>query len=147
MSELERDESRETVARPTDTGLVVFSDDWGRHPSSCQHLIRRLLDRYRVYWVNTIGTRPPRLDLLTVQRGLGKMRSWLRATGGSPTPVGENPRVLEPIMWPSYRSALGRGLNRIQLTRAVGGALAASGVRRRVAVTTIPLVADLTIFW
>ena len=23
--------------------LVVFSDDWGRHPSSCQHLIRRLL--------------------------------------------------------------------------------------------------------
>ena len=25
--------------RPT---LLVFSDDWGRHPSSCQHLIKRL---------------------------------------------------------------------------------------------------------
>ena len=37
--------------------LLVFSDDWGRHPSSCQHLVRNLLDRYPVVSVNTIGTR------------------------------------------------------------------------------------------
>ena len=30
--------------------LVVFSDDWGRHPSSAQHLIRQLLPRYQVDW-------------------------------------------------------------------------------------------------
>ena len=41
--------------------LLVFADDWGRHPSSCQHLISRLLDRHRVAWVNTVGMRPPRL--------------------------------------------------------------------------------------
>ena len=43
--------------------FIVFSDDWGRHPSSCQHLFRRLLPRYRTFWVNTIGMRRPRLDL------------------------------------------------------------------------------------
>ena len=32
--------------------FVVFSDDWGRHPSSCQHLFRQLLPRYRTFWVN-----------------------------------------------------------------------------------------------
>ena len=51
-----------------DAPLLVFSDDWGRHPSSCQHLVRHLLPRRRVTWVNTIGMRPPRLDLATAKR-------------------------------------------------------------------------------
>ena len=34
--------------------LLVFSDDWGRHPSSCQHLISQLLPKYHVDWVNTM---------------------------------------------------------------------------------------------
>ena len=39
--------------------FVVFSDDWGRHPSSSQHLFTRIARRRRVVWVNTIGTRTP----------------------------------------------------------------------------------------
>ena len=50
--------------------LLVFADDWGRSPSSSQHLMRQLLDRYRVLWVNTIGMRPPRFNLSTLRRGL-----------------------------------------------------------------------------
>jgi hypothetical protein len=37
--------------------FIIFSDDWGRHPSSCQYLFRHLLPRYRTFWVNTIGMR------------------------------------------------------------------------------------------
>jgi len=50
--------------------VLVFADDWGRHPSSCQHLVGHLLDRYQVLWINTIGTRQPRLDFATLTRGL-----------------------------------------------------------------------------
>ena len=50
--------------------LLVFSDDWGRHQSSCQHLVKQLLDQYAVLWVNTIGTRAPRLDMATASRVL-----------------------------------------------------------------------------
>ncbi len=56
--------------------LIVFSDDWGRHPSSCQHLITKILPRRSVTWVNTIGTRPPGLNWSTITRGLGKLKSW-----------------------------------------------------------------------
>ena len=49
--------------------LLVFADDWGRHPSSCQHLIRHMLDRQDVWWVNTIGMRTPRFDRATLTRG------------------------------------------------------------------------------
>ncbi len=48
--------------------LLIFSDDWGRHPSSCQHLTQHLLKRYPVTWVNTIAMRPPRLDRMTILR-------------------------------------------------------------------------------
>jgi len=137
---------------PDAAPLVVFADDWGRHPSSCQHLVAKLLPRRRVTWVNTIGTRPPRLNWTTVVRGFGKLRSWFVASGGPEPPVdGTNrgltpparhePLVLNPKMWPSFRSRFGRGLNRRLLARALRQVT--EGGPAPVVVTTIPVVADL----
>jgi glycosyltransferase involved in cell wall biosynthesis len=121
--------------------LLVFSDDWGRHPSSCQHLVRRLLDRHEVYWINTIGTRKPRLDLATLRRGFGKIRQWL-GPKGERKPLPDNLQVRNPRMWPSFGSRFSRWLNRRllgrQLTRLVQGL-----PEPPVALTTIPIVADL----
>ena len=132
--------------------LVVFSDDWGRHPSSCQHLVARLLPRRPVVWVNTIGTRPPRLNRATLTRGVEKLRQWVG--GGEPNPPAPFPKreggardvpsplVLNPTMWPSFRSRVGRGLNRRLLARALQPVVAALPAPP-VVVTTLPLVADL----
>lgn len=132
--------------------LIVFSDDWGRHPSSCQHLVAKLLPHRDVTWVNTIGTRPPRLDWSTLTRGLGKLREWLWANpareggGGRSTPAlaggVRQPQVLNPKMWPSFRSRFARGLNRRLLTRALAP-VAEAMPAPPVVVTTLPLVADL----
>ncbi len=123
--------------------LLVFADDWGRHPSSCQHLIGRLLPEHAVYWVNTIGTRTPRLDLATLRRGLGKVRQWLRrAPAGEQTRLPDNLRVLNPVMWPWLSSGLDRRLNRALLLRQLGKVLD-SLPEPPVAVTTLPVVADL----
>jgi glycosyltransferase involved in cell wall biosynthesis len=125
--------------------LLVFADDWGRHPSSCQHLVRRLLDRCAVYWVNTIGMRPPRLDLATLRRGLGKLRQWLSRRGAPPpgaAPAPDNPRVLNPRMWPWFTAPLDRRLNRALLARQLTPLLR-SLCPPAVALTTIPIVADL----
>jgi glycosyltransferase involved in cell wall biosynthesis len=137
---------------------LVFADDWGRHPSSCQHLIRHVLPRRHVTWVNTIGTRPPRLDWGTVKRAAGKIRGWVTrpvsreatpsARGGSPGVLGvasrlpTSPAVVSPKMWPSFRSAFGRTLNRKLLLRALRPVVAALPAPP-VVVTTLPLVADL----
>src|SRR5207249_9223786 len=80
--------------------LLVFADDWGRHPSSCQHLARHLLARHRVVWVNTIGTRPPRLDRATLARGLEKLRHWAgRPPSSAPGSDPPGLCVLSPTMW------------------------------------------------
>jgi glycosyltransferase involved in cell wall biosynthesis len=121
--------------------LLVFADDWGRHPSSCQHLVRRLLDRHAVCWVNTIGMRPPRLDWATVRRGLEKVRHWIsRPAGGMPLPA--NLRVLNPRMWPWFTRPFDRALNRELLLRQLRRVTATFPVPP-VAVTTLPIVADL----
>lgn len=120
----------------------MFSDDWGRHPSSCQHLVRQLAAEYRVLWVNTIGTRSPKLDTATVRRALGK----LFPSPASPSAPNDQPpspvRVLNPLMWPWFRNPFDRALNRRLLSSALRTAVATLP-RPVIAVTTIPLVADL----
>jgi len=40
---------------------IVFGEDWGRHPSSTQHLMKSITRKHQVYWVNSIGLRRPKL--------------------------------------------------------------------------------------
>lgn len=122
-------------------GLLVFADDWGRHPSSCQHLIRRLLPEYRVWWVNTIGMRPPTLDRATLVRGMEKLCDWVGARKQTET-WPPNLRVLRPKMWPWMRRKRDRWLNKMLLVRQLLPIIQAAS-SPMIAVTTIPVVADL----
>jgi hypothetical protein len=129
--------------------LLVFSDDWGRHPSSCQHLVRRLLGTREVVWVNTIGTRPPRLDMRTARRVLEKLDHWRRpasvptgaARGGESAPAAA-PTVIAPRMWPSFASTPSRRLNRRMLRSALLPVIERMP-QPPVILTTLPIVADL----
>ena len=141
--------------------LVVFSDDWGRHPSSCQHLVGHLLDRYSTLWVNTIGTRPPKLSREDLGKGFVKLRQWMGlaadagaggttsggTTSGGTTSGGGSPRhlsIVSPPMYPGFRHRWQRRLNASLLARKVHTVLGPRPAQeRRVAVTTIPVTADL----
>jgi glycosyltransferase involved in cell wall biosynthesis len=136
--------------------FVVFADDWGRHPSSCQHLFRRIAPRHRVIWVNTIGTRTPSLAPADLMRAAGKLREWTLGAGRGPG-AGENGgasagpgaggseeipvRVLRPVMTPFDRWRPFRRLNAQLLVRAVRDALEPG--EAPVLVTTIPNAAGV----
>ena len=146
--------------------LLVFSDDWGRHPSSCQHLVGNLLDRYPVLWVNTIGTRAPRLDVQTLKRvaeklsqwGSGKLTRARRSLSGasqiqsvskkdSPSlshksQTHPNLQVVNPKMWPWFSSDRDRRLNRWLLSKQLAQ-LIQQLPQPVFAVTTLPITADL----
>ncbi len=126
--------------------FVVFSDDWGRHPSSCQHLFRRVARGNRVLWVNTIGTRTPSLTPADMRRAFGKLREWVGSGGTAESGGGEEPlpvEVLRPVMTPFDRWKPARRLNARLLVRAVAGALAARGPEAPILVTTIPNAAGV----
>ncbi len=128
--------------------LLVFSDDWGRHPSSCQHLVWQLLDRYPVTWVNTIGTRTPRLNQATLRRVREKLvqwhglRRWTEMSAASRTRVHPNLQVVNPKMWPWFSRPHDRRLNQWWLRRQLTP-LIERMPQPVVALTTLPVTSDL----
>ncbi|WP_313169402.1 glycosyltransferase [Massilia oculi] len=143
--------------------FVVFADDWGRHPSSCQHLFRRIIPHAQVIWVNTIGLRTPRVNLHDVQRTMQVIGAWVRPDANSrrrfgasavdpavnaastmPSNDGVCPHILSPVMWPSFQGPRSSALNHRLLSRAVHKALRhlAPG-KQPILVSTSPTVPGL----
>ncbi len=114
--------------------LLVFADDWGRHPSSCQHLVRRLQGRWRILWVNTVGTRQVRVDGFTWRRGWEKLRSWSNGL----RQVAETMWVLDPPMLPAAANSVLRLVNRRLVTRRIRRTLGRLGMGDPVVLTTLP---------
>lgn len=126
--------------------LVVFADDWGRHPSSAQHLVRELLPRWRVDWINTVGTRRPSLSVADAKRIAAKLAAWMRPTASSAaeseSPAVDLPANLtvhSPVHWPGFGAGWERALNARLLDRALRPLVE----RADAVVTTAPIVADL----
>jgi glycosyltransferase involved in cell wall biosynthesis len=85
--------------------------------------------------------RAPRFDAATFARGIEKMRGWCAGTDTRrATPA--NLELADPKMWPWFRSAFDRRVNRWSLHRQIGPSVASLPMPR-VAVTTVPIVADL----
>ncbi|GAD00767.1 glycosyltransferase [Agarivorans albus] len=109
--------------------LIVFGEDWQRHPSSSQHVITELAKNHRILWINSIGLRRPRLSLRDARRVIEKMKSMFGATkananahestkkASAKKPA--NIHVLSPIALPAPRTRFFRWLNRCLLKAQV----------------------------
>ncbi len=125
--------------------FIVFSDDWGRHPFSCQHIMRHFLPGNRLLWVNTIGLRSPRLCWYDLTRAAEKIRSWVlpKPTPG-PEPLPENLRVLSPVMLPFNTIPAVRAANRRTVLHTVRRAMREMDMRSPILLATVPNAADYT---
>ena len=126
----------------TDPSFIVFGDDWGAHPSSVQHLFRRIAREHRTLWVNTVGLRPPRLDRGDAARVVRKVRAMLgpraEAPVGSTADDGLDLHVVAPPMLPWMRPGPLRLVNRESVRRVVARAAERLGVRDPIVVATVP---------
>ncbi len=121
--------------------FIVFSDDWGRHPFSCQHIMEHFLPHNRLLWVHTIGLRPPRLNWHDARRAAEKIASWLKPSRKSPTRAG-GPHIISPVMIPYNNVPFIRAANRVSVVRAVRRAMAELDMRNPIMLATLPNAAD-----
>jgi glycosyltransferase involved in cell wall biosynthesis len=128
--------------------FVVFSDDWGEHPSSCQHLFRVIGRSHRVLWVNTIGMRNPKLTIGDLQKIRTKLRKMLRQHTADPTRSDSSSRSLvdvhvrQPFMLPFGQNPIVRRLNRASVEATLRGAAIKLEMNRPIVVSTVPNACD-----
>ncbi|MCB1425817.1 MAG: hypothetical protein R3D65_11675 [Zhengella sp.] len=127
--------------------LVVFGEDWGRHPSSTQHLVSRLAAERKTVWVNSLGLRRPRLSWPDLQRLAAKAarlaapsrtRSISPAGPGHPFTAMIEPRA---IPWPGSRMAA--AFNRRQVGAQVRATMTEQGLSAPVLWTSLPTALPL----
>ena len=158
-----RPRDRRDQAEASRPSLIVFADDFGRHPSSMQHLARHLVGDFDITWVNTVGMRRPRLCRADLHRGWQKLRQWagdlIRSTppahaparssiqgptqrSNDASPHDHRVRVISPVMWPSFHTRWARAVNRWLLGRTVRH-IASRAPGPVSVVTSLPITADL----
>ncbi len=99
--------------------MIVFAEDWGRHPSSTQHLIRQLLPEQQILWVNSLGLRRPRLCQRDIKRAWSKLQAMTKQPAPEVTLENTNalaPQLINPCSIPLPGSRFARWLNQ-QLLR------------------------------
>jgi glycosyltransferase involved in cell wall biosynthesis len=124
--------------------FVVLSDDWNGLPTSAIHLFRRLAQRNRVFWFNTIG-RLPRLTQLDAGKVLRTLGAWVRCRKpGGPEPAGREEagvHVVSPVMVPWFKPWV-RRFNRRSLLRQYEKLCARHRITDPILVTTFPYAVD-----
>lgn len=123
---------------------LVFSDDWGDHMSSSQHIFRHIAREHPVTWVNTIGMRNPKLTLRDARkawRKLSRMCSRGAARPKPPTDHAPRVKVCQPFMLPFAARRVVRAFNVASVTRALRREIGDLD-RRTVVVTTVPNAGD-----
>jgi glycosyltransferase involved in cell wall biosynthesis len=119
--------------------FLVFSDDWGEHPSSCQHIFRHIAKNHRVLWVNTIGMRNPTLSWTDARKVVVKASKMFGKKRESANEANtENLTVCQPFMLPGSRSRAVRRFNARSVAGKVQTLLDRLDIHDPVVVATVP---------
>ncbi len=96
--------------------LIVFGEDWGRHPSSSQHLIEHLQPYFHIIWINSIGLRHPTCNRTDIQR------LWEKLLATSSKKKQTNPppfTIIHPKIWPLPNNTTVLKFNQWQLQKKI----------------------------
>ncbi|MEX2139916.1 MAG: glycosyltransferase [Pirellulales bacterium] len=117
--------------------IICFSHDWTGDPLSRTHLMRLLARDNRILWVNSIGSRAPKLSKADARRAFRK----LTAAAQPMREVEQNIFVINPLMIPAYGSKLIGRLNRRLLAWQVARAARRLNFSRPINWTSNPAAA------
>ncbi|UXI00237.1 glycosyltransferase [Photobacterium sp. TY1-4] len=97
--------------------LIVFGEDYNRHPSSSQHIVNTLQHQFAsIQWINSIGLRKPSPSPRDLARIREKLRNALTVTpcrDDLPPPF----PVIHPLVWPLAEHPLLRWFNQLSVRR------------------------------
>ncbi len=125
---------------------IIFGDDWGKHPSTTQHLVKNFDTEDRVLWINSIGMRSPGLNVQDCSRIADKFLSFLKKNKTLETEESqEKPQspqnflLLTPFVFPYHGSEIFRKLNKKCLALQLKKCCGSLALKNPLVITSNPL--------
>ena len=119
--------------------IIVFGDDWERHPQTLEHIAKSWARQHRVIWVNSLGHKRFQFSWRYVSRMLEKI--WI-ATRVTP-PRSDGITIVKPLTIPFHQYRFVRRLNGWLLERLLKRHMRRLGVGRPVLCTNSPMMGEL----
>lgn len=127
------------------TTWIVFGDDWGVHPSTTQHLILNMPADNSAIWIDSIGMRAPKINLVDFRRILSKVTALfdIHASAANRLYQGSVGRVtrIKPRVLPWHHISIAVNYNKRWLNKAISAALGHEHAADRILLTANPVVA------
>lgn len=120
--------------------FVIFGDEWGLHPTSVQHLARRLAKNHPLLYVNTFWQRRPHWNLNDARRAWHKLR--MITSRGPKSDVVPGIHFYSPPVVPLQPRSWVRNCNRCLLKTGVRNQLRMHGLEKPVTFVTLPFAAE-----
>jgi glycosyltransferase involved in cell wall biosynthesis len=121
--------------------IISLAEDWGRLPSSSQHIMRVLSREYSILWVDSLGLRTPSVskkDLKRILQKLGRFFSGIKEKE-------PNIYVYSPLVLPYFQNRIVRKINQFILTLSLRFFLSRKKAQKRVLWAACPTAEGLVV--
>lgn len=125
--------------------ILIFGEDWGRFPSTTQHIGKILIKQNRVFWVGSLGHRKPKLvwsDALRIIEKIGNI-FFNRNRKQKPSEHEPSPVIINFPWIPYHDSSLITWINRRFLIKKINKIVEKHNLEDYVLITSTPLLGSV----
>jgi glycosyltransferase involved in cell wall biosynthesis len=124
-----------------DRNIIIFGDDWGRHPSTIQHITRILAKSNRILWVSSLGLRKPHLKIYDIKRIVEKIKKMVSPVPNHQTDV--NIFEIHPLVFPFYDIYIIRKINTFLLRKKIQRKMIRLNFSNALLLISTPIVSEV----
>ncbi len=124
--------------------IIFFNDDWGRFPSTLQHVAKVLIENdNRLFWIGSLGLRRPKLNLSDIKRALQKLLSIAKPKNVIENDSEKKPILIHPLVIPLHNFKLIKKMNSFFISRTVKKVLAEYQAVNPILITASPVTDEI----
>ncbi|MBI5215669.1 MAG: glycosyltransferase [Ignavibacteriae bacterium] len=121
--------------------IIVFGDDWGKYPSTMQHMGRILARENRLMWIGSLGLRKPKFSLYDAFRIWEKGKKLFSNTNSVKSE--NNVMEVNPLVIPFHNSGFARRINAKTIRDTIVRKMKEHDFSNPILLTSSPLISNL----
>jgi glycosyltransferase involved in cell wall biosynthesis len=124
--------------------IIFFNDDWGRFPSTLQHVAKVLMENEnRIFWIGSLGLRRPKINIADFKRAFQKISGILNKSNSQRTSTEKIPIIIQPFVIPLHDFKIVKKINSYFITKAVKEVLAKHNAVKPILITASPVTDEV----